>query len=184
MHCTGPLERNDIDAATADALQAWLEADVEWHTERLNLFGRSVEVPRRVAWFGDDGLNYRYSGTDHPACGWPAPLDQLRETLAQATGIAWNFVLLNRYDDGGHYMGWHRDDEATMAGPVCSVSLGASRRFLLEDAAGERHRLELAHGDVLVHPGQWRHCLPQTRTPVGRRINLSFRRLRANGARG
>lgn len=151
---------------------------VRWHAEKIHLFGRSIPVPRQVAWYGDAGVCYRYSGIDHRADGWPDILLQLREQLAAQSGVRYNFVLLNHYRDGNDYMGWHADDEPALAADVCSVSLGASRRFLFEPTDGERVTTDLPHGSVVMIPRQWRHCLPKTRKAVAARINLSFRALR------
>ena len=161
-----------------DEFLVWAEHEVDWRRENVHLFGRQIQVPRRVAWFGEPGLNYRYSGLDHVAQGWPPLLHRLRDELQRTFDVASNFVLLNRYEDGSQYMGWHRDDERNIGRDVCSVSLGAQRRFLLENEAGERQTLQLPHGSVLLHPGRWRHCLPKTALPVGVRINLSFREVR------
>jgi hypothetical protein len=40
-----------------------------------------------------------------------------------------NFVLLSRMVDGEDSIGWHRDAEAELVPPVCSLSLGATRKF-------------------------------------------------------
>lgn len=155
----------------------WCEQAVEWRTEHIQLFGRSVRVPRQVAWFGDPGQRYRYSGTDHHAAGWPEALVPLRDWCRSQYAMDYNFVLLNRYRDGQDSMGWHADDEPELLGDVCSVSLGATRRFLL-DGPLQRHRFNLTHGMALRIPRDWRHAIPKTARPVAPRINLTFRTLR------
>ena len=87
-------------------------------------------------------------------------------------------MLLNRYRSGRDWMGWHRDDEAEVAGRVVSVSLGATRRLRL-DLGGGKVALELEHGSVLVFDGAIRHSLARTRRPVTERINLTFRNIHA-----
>ena len=47
---------------------------VNWQRESFRIFGRPVLAPRQLAWFGDAGLNYRYTGIDHEAVGWPPTL--------------------------------------------------------------------------------------------------------------
>jgi alkylated DNA repair dioxygenase AlkB len=170
----------------AHALMERLLDRVEWHVERLRLYGREVEVPRRVAWCGDSGLNYRYTGTDHPCTGWLPELLPLRERLRVEDGIDCNLVLINRYRDGRDYMGWHSDAERGHQPLIASVSLGATRRFLVRPAdcaaTGPDERtvrkswsLELQHGSLLLMDGRQPHSLPRTRRPVGQRINLTFR---------
>ncbi len=147
-----------------------------WQEERIVLFGRERRVPRRVAWFGDEGVCYRYSGLPHRAGGWLPGLRRIRDELARETGLAFNFLLLNRYRDGRDCMGWHRDDEAMVSHRIASLSLGAERRFLLRPVPGEPSlRLDLAHGSLLIMDGRIPHALPRTRRAVGERVNLSFR---------
>ncbi len=142
------------------------------------MFGRMQQVPRLVAWFGDTGVAYRYSGIDHRARGWPGPLEALRDELCERFAPGLNFVLLNRYRNGRDWMGWHRDDEAAVAGPIVSVSLGAMRRLRV-DLGDETAALELGHGSVLLLDGAVRHSLARTKGPVAERINLTFRRIDA-----
>lgn len=169
--------RGFLAADRADALLATLQ-ERPWQSEHLTLFGRARAVPRLLAWCGDRGLNYRYTGTDHVCGGWWPELGALRRCIAARTGVESNFVLLNRYRAGDDYMGWHRDDERGLACRVASISLGASRRFLIRPSDGERATaLDLEHGSLLILDGAVPHSLPRTRRPVGERINLTFRRL-------
>jgi alkylated DNA repair dioxygenase AlkB len=161
--------------ASAELFQ-WLCEVVPWQQEKIHLYGREHSVPRRVAWFGDPGLDYRYSGRSHPGSGWPPVLEALRDPVAGQLGVRPNFVLLNRYRAGSDSMGWHRDDETGSAPRIASLSLGASRSFLLrEEGASRSRRLMLEDGSLLVFDGRVRHSLPKTRRPIGERINLTFR---------
>lgn len=165
-----------LGGGEAHALLGWLLANADWRTERLKLFGRSIVVPRLVAWYGDPGVSYRYSGIDHDAVGWPPSLASLVRTVRAEFAPGTNFLLVNRYRCGADSMGWHTDDEPALAGPVVSISLGAVRRFHLRTAvdAGTIN-LDLAHGSLLIHPRDCPHAVPKTRRRVGERINLSFR---------
>ena len=158
-------------------LRWWLDLG-SWRQEQITLFGKRRKVPRLVTWYGDQGFNYRYSGTDHPCGGWPDALQALKEWAGEQYQCSYNFVLGNRYRSGEDSMGWHADDEPELLGDVCSVSLGAPRGLLL-DAPQGRVKLELDHGCVIRIPRTWRHALPKTRRASGERINLTFRQLRA-----
>lgn len=158
---------------------------VEWRTETVTLFGRPQVVPRRIAWCGNAGVDYRYSGRSHRCEGWMPLLVPLRERLQRELGAVFDFVLLNRYRSGADAMGWHADDEASL-GPtplLASISLGATRRFLVrvKTGAGRSTQIDLEHGSLLVAWGdsqaRYQHCIPRTRRPVGERINLTFRTL-------
>jgi alkylated DNA repair dioxygenase AlkB len=149
-----------------------------WQTEVFQMFGKPTRAPRSLSWFGDPGLNYRYTGLDHPAIGWPRHLAELRDRVAAKTGARFNFLLLNKYEHGQQYMGWHRDDEAASAPSIASLSIGCARRFRVDANDGIRD-LRLAHGSLLVFDGRLRHTLPKTQTDIATRINLTFRHIGA-----
>jgi alkylated DNA repair dioxygenase AlkB len=186
-----PLARGELRfaerwlaAAKADALFADLLARVPWEVHRIRLFGRMVDSPRLSCWIGDPGASYRYSGALFEPHPWPASLAALRAAVEEAAGARFDSVLANRYRSGSDAMGWHSDDEPEL-GPqpvIASVSLGATRRFVLKAHTGdERLALELPHGSLLVMRGDtqrnYRHALPRTARPVGERVNLTFRQV-------
>ena len=181
------FDRGWLAAAEADALFDALVAQVPWEVHRIRLFGREVDSPRLSCWIGDEGAAYTYSGTRFAPRAWPGGLQALRARLARELGIDFNSVLANLYRDGRDAMGWHSDDEPELgAQPViASLSLGATRRFVLKSrhAPAQRLALELPHGSLLVMRGdtqrRYRHALPRTARPVGPRVNLTFRRVRA-----
>ncbi len=163
----------------ADALFATLRDVLPWKQERIRLFGQQREVPRLVAWQGDAGLCYRYSGVDHAAEGWHPAVAALRERLAGEFRERFDFVLLNRYRNGGDSMGWHKDDEAMAGEFIASFSLGEPRRFLYRPAGRPpSEALTLEHGSLLLFDRRIPHALPKSRKARRERINLTFRRLR------
>lgn len=187
-----PLEDADLaydphwlDAGSAEALAAGLRDTIAWEVHRIRLFGRDHASPRLSCWIGDADASYRYSGTRFEPRPWPAALRPIRERLARELGVDFNSVLANRYRDGGDAMGWHSDGEAEL-GPtpvIASLSLGATRRFVLKHRQHPERKLalELPTGSLLVMAGptqqHYRHALPRTARPVGERINLTFRRI-------
>ena len=174
-----------LPAERADELFATLRQSVPWETHRIRLFGREVDSPRQSCWIGDAEAAYTYSGTRFEPHPWPAELQVLRCQLANELGCEFNSVLANRYRDGRDCMGWHSDNESEL-GPnplIASLSLGATRRFVLKHRhePSRRLELELPHGSLLVMEGDtqrnYKHALPRTAKPVGERINLTFRRI-------
>jgi alkylated DNA repair dioxygenase AlkB len=167
----------------ADALLYAVRTDVDWQQERILIFGERRLVPRLVAWHGDSGASYVYSGTAHEPHAWTSELLEVRAVVERLTRRRYNSVLLNLYRDGNDGMGWHADDEPELGREpaIASVSLGATRRFRL------RHRrrrdvavaLDLPHGSLLLMAGatqhHYLHAVPKTARPVGERINLTFR---------
>jgi alkylated DNA repair dioxygenase AlkB len=169
----------------ASELFRLLRAEIDWRQEEVVIFGKRRLVPRLVAWHGDPGASYTYSGTPHEALPWTPALEQVRHRVQALTGRHFNAVLLNLYRDGRDGMGWHSDDEPEL-GPepaIASVSLGAVRRFCLRHRRrkGMRADLPLPHGSLLLMSGatqrHWVHAVPKTALPTGERINLTFRRV-------
>lgn len=169
----------------ADALFAGLHAQVPWEVHRIRMFGREVDSPRLSCWIGDPGATYTYSRTRFVPHPWPEILVGLRARVEAACGARFDSVLANLYRDGRDSMGWHSDDEPEL-GPapvIASVSLGATRRFVMKHRADASKvlSLELPHGSLLVMAGNtqrfYRHALPRSARVVAPRINLTFRRV-------
>ena len=172
-----------LEPATADSLLDLLMRQVEWRTRTIKMFGKVFEQPRLIAFQGDRGIQYRYSGGCHRAVAWHPRLDELRQRLFNACGLRFNCVLLNLYRDGRDSMGWHADNEPELGKHpvIASVSLGAVRRFVLrrKNRSGTNIALDLEHGSLVLMHGDlqqhWQHQLPKTRRAVSERINLTFR---------
>ncbi|UYZ58528.1 alpha-ketoglutarate-dependent dioxygenase AlkB family protein [Hymenobacter latericus] len=177
-----------LPPADADALLRELTDGIAWRQEPIRLFGREVLQPRLIAWHGDAGAAYRYSGLQLQPAALTPTLHALRLRLQQATGATYNSVLLNLYRHGQDSMGWHADDEPEL-GPapvIASLSLGATRRFRFRRRPNASFEaapvsLDLPHGSLLLMQGptqhNWQHALPKTARPVGPRINLTFRNI-------
>jgi alkylated DNA repair dioxygenase AlkB len=170
----GAFEWPKITACLAEAMP--------WRIETARLFGRERPVPRMTAWFGD--ADYTYSGIRHRAAPFPAIVQRLREWAENISGALYNAVLLNLYRNGGDCVGWHSDNEAGLGDrpTIASLSLGATRRFQFRHRrTKETITLELREGHWLIMAGEtqrfWLHQVPKTTAPVGRRINLTFRRM-------
>ncbi len=186
VHGDVALEAEWLDPAAADRLLDELRDTLPWENHRVRLFGREHASPRLSCWLGDPGAVYRYSGNVFEPRAWTPALLQLRERLQAELGVEFNSVLANRYRNGRDCMGWHSDDERELgdAPMIASVSLGATRRFVVAHRQGqERLAFDLPHRSLLVMAGAtqrcYRHALPRTARPVGERINLTFRRILA-----
>lgn len=169
----------------ADALLDEVIDAADWQQERFSMFGRLVVAPRLTAWYGEPGTTYRYSGVDRPAGTWLPPIRDLAAQVAQAVGWRFNYVLVNRYRDGGDMLGWHSDDEADLGKtPVlAAISVGAERVFRMRPrSGGASTACVLGHGSLLVMWGNsqrdYKHCLPRTRRSVSERLSFTFRRTR------
>ena len=54
-----------VDADLADGWLSEISAQTSWSQPQIKLYGRSIAVPRLVAWYGDADAHYRYSGFTH-----------------------------------------------------------------------------------------------------------------------
>ena len=79
----------------------------------IKVFGKTHNLPRKHAAYGCDGIKYTYSGIKIPATPWEqAPiLKKILEDVKCATDIHYNFVLINRYQNGQDKMGEHKDEK-------------------------------------------------------------------------
>ncbi|NXV83963.1 ALKB2 demethylase, partial [Atlantisia rogersi] len=181
--------------AEADEIFQQLEEQVEYFEgdkTKLQVFGKWHDIPRRQVTYGDPELTYTYSGVTFSPKPWIPVLNRIRDRVTGDTGHTFNFVLINRYKDGGDHIGEHRDDERELVprSPIASVSFGACRDFVFRhcDSRGKNAtrcikpiKLQLAHGSLLLmkYPTNvyWYHSLPIRRRVLAPRINLTFRKM-------
>ncbi|HSM95359.1 MAG TPA: alpha-ketoglutarate-dependent dioxygenase AlkB [Rhizomicrobium sp.] len=143
-----------------------------------------------LGWISDRS-GYRYEPT-HPVTkkNWPAIPQALLDLWSGATGYEAppECCLVNLYR-GPAKMGLHQDrDEAALAAPVLSVSLGDDAVFRIGGTSrkGATRSVKLASGDVLAFGGPARlayHGIDRVAAgtsrlvPGGGRINLTLRRV-------
>jgi alkylated DNA repair dioxygenase AlkB len=162
-----------------------LTRDILWQHDEVVLFGKRYITARKVAWYGDQPFEYRYSGNSHNAKPWTDGLQQIKDKIERATGHQFNSCLLNLYHEGNEGMGWHSDDEKTLepTAAIGSVSFGAVRNFAFRHKESRvKISLELGNGSLLLmeSPTQthWHHALFKTARKTGPRINLTFRKMK------
>ena len=159
----------------SDALFTRLVESVPWRAERRHMYERVVDVPRLLAWYGEDDV-------------LPDPvLDQARAALnrhyREELGEPFVTAGLCHYRDGRDSVAWHGDTigrgrtEDTM---VAILSLGTSRKLVLRPrGGGHAIGFALGHGDLIVMGGScqrtWEHAIPKTARHVGPRISVQFR---------
>lgn len=165
-----------------DMVLARLVAETAWREETVVVYGKRHLQPRLSAWHGNKA--YRYSGLSLAPLPFTPLLDSIRLAAQDATGQAYNSVLLNYYRDGRDSMGMHSDDEPELgpAPAIASVSFGATRTFILRHKASkETLKLPLSDGSLLFMAGclqaNWMHGINKTAKSVGARLNLTFRKI-------
>jgi alkylated DNA repair dioxygenase AlkB len=159
-----------------------LGSNVPWQHDEVVIFGKHIITARKVAWYGDAGLSYTYSGTTKQALPWTPELGELKAIAETRSGVVFNSCLLNLYHDGREGMGWHSDDEKSLVrnGCIASMSFGAERKFSFRHKrTRETASVMLESGSLLLMAGEtqthWHHQLPKSAKVNAPRINLTFR---------
>lgn len=174
-----------LSPAIASDLFQSLQKSTKWRQDKIRVFGREHPLPRLQQWFGDTGQIYKWSGIEMVPEPWNPTLLEIKSQVETASGAQFNSLLINLYRDGRDTVAWHADDEAAL-GPnptIASISLGASRDFLLRhvDRKLQKLSLTLMDGSLLLMAGStqrfWEHSIPRRLGVVGARINLTFRNI-------
>jgi len=171
---------------------------------KIKIMGKEIEVPRwqqsyeKPYWFS--GMMHDPLPTPEEFLSF---LEEAKHSCYDEMYGSFNEILVNWYENGEDYIGAHSDDEKQMVlGPngesiVYSLTLQeepGNRIFRLKPklpskgsiSGDERKRIgkeridmELKNGVVVVMGGlcqkKFKHQVPKTKKPVGRRINVTFR---------
>lgn len=171
-----------LDKTMADSYLDYLLGQIPWQNDEVLMFGKLIVTKRKVAWFGDEGIEYTYSKKTKKPLPWTSELLELKRLVEQKTDTSYNSCLLNLYHNGGEGMSWHSDDEKELKkhGSIASLSFGAARKFAFKHKTTKKTlSLILEHGSLLLMQGtiqdHWLHQLPTTTKVSIPRINLTFR---------
>jgi alkylated DNA repair dioxygenase AlkB len=160
--------------------------EVPWRAEKIVVWGKTYPQPRLIAWYGDVGKNYTYSGINLSPLPWTHALLDIKSRVEAVARTNFDSVLLNYYRDHRDSMGLHSDDEPELGKrPIlASLSLGEERTFILKhksEKALNPVRLKLASGSLLLMKGEtqryWKHGIDKETLACGPRVNLTFRRI-------
>jgi len=170
-------------------------AEAPLYTPTMPGSGRPMSVRMTncgpLGWVTDKERGYRYEPT-HPDTGqpWPAMPPMLLSLWEEVTAHPSppEACLINYYANGAR-MGLHQDrDEADLAAPVLSVSLGDTALFRIggRSRKAPTRSIELKSGDLVLLAGEDRlafhgveRILPGSSAllPEGGRFNLTLRRV-------
>jgi alkylated DNA repair dioxygenase AlkB len=156
-----------------------------WNDPTSISWGRNTPYKRGVAWHGDEGKVYKYSGITVKPFPWNDLLIKIKSKIEEAFPTSYNSVLINDYKTGEIGMGWHSDDEKELGkNPVIgSVSFGAERDFYLKHKYEKdlNEKFLLSNGSLIIMYGStqhyWQHHIPVRKKINERRINLTFRKI-------
>jgi len=157
---------------------------IEWNNEVVVMFGKEITTKRKVAFYSDANIQYRYAQKTKIGIPWTSTLFEIKSIAESYTKVQYNACLLNLYHDGNESMGWHADNEIEIIpnSSIASLSLGAARKFSFKNRnTKETISLQLETGSLLEMKGaiqkNWLHCLPKSTKINTPRINLTFRQM-------
>ena len=192
-HIPGYLDR-DEQQALVEEIRAVVQA-APLYTPEMPRTGKPLSVRMTncgsLGWVTDRERGYRYQDR-HPVTGepWPPIPERLLRLWDEVSAYPHppEACLVNFYDDTAK-MGLHQDrDEADLAAPVVSVSLGDACLFRVGESTrgGRTVSFRLESGDVVVLGGEGRlafhgvdRIYPASSALLkkGGRINLTLRRV-------
>ena len=156
--------------------------EINWQHDVVKIFGKEIITKRKVAFLGDEGISYKYSGKTKIAEKWIKILSEIKSTVEQISGEKFNACLLNYYHNGSEAMSWHSDNEKEILrhSAIASVSFGAERKFgFKHNFSKEEIFLMLENGSLLIMKDKtqiyWKHKLYTNAKITEPRINLTFR---------
>lgn len=156
--------------------------EINWQHDVVKIFGKEIITKRKVAFLGDEGISYKYSGKNKIAEKWLKFILEIKSTVEQISGEKFNACLLNYYHNGTEAMSWHSDNEKEILkhSAIASVSFGAERKFgFKHNFTKEEISLMLENGSLLIMKDEtqiyWKHKLYTNAKIIEPRINLTFR---------
>ena len=156
--------------------------EINWQHDVVKIFGKEIITKRKVAFLGDEGISYKYSGKNKIAEKWLKFILEIKSTVEQISGEKFNACLLNYYHNGSEAMSWHSDNEKEILkhSAIASVSFGAERKFgFKHNFSKEEISLMLENGSLLIMKDEtqiyWKHKLYTNAKITEPRINLTFR---------
>lgn len=164
-----------------------LEKDIQYIPSNeflVRVMGKTFSPFRSIAAYGDPYVSYTYSGLTVRCKPWTPLLSYLKRHVERATGYEYNFVLINRYQNGFSHIGYHRDDEKDLdtSYPICALSFGETRTLIFKRSGYANRIYELESNTLLVMKPPtnlyWSHGIPREKKRTGVRVSLTFRKIR------
>jgi len=137
--------------------------------QQCKMFGKTIDVPRNYALYG---VSYAFAGQRNMS---NEVLPCLEPFLQYG-----NSILINWYEDGTKYIGYHSDDEKGLVGEVFGFSYGAERKFKFQHKkTKEVHDLVLENNSLIIMKehtqANYKHSLPAMKKIMEPRISITVR---------
>lgn len=174
---------NFFNRVESDKLFRKLFETIQWQQDQIQFYGKTLNIPRLTAWYGDLDKSYTYSGISMQPHIWTPELLYIKNKIEKLANVSFSSVLLNLYRNGQDSVAWHCDDEKELGinPTIGSVSFGATRTFKFRHLQDKTliEKIDLTHGSYVLMRGEtqhkWEHEIPKTSKPISPRINLTFR---------
>lgn len=147
------------------------------------IMGKTIPNPR---WEQPYGHSYKYGGIDHDALPLEDPyLILLLEWAKKDSGLEYQGILINWYEDGQHYIGYHADNEKELVpnSPIYSFTYGQERDFYIKSKKDKAYleKIWMKNGSLIIMGGEmqkhYKHSVPKrahNKCPE-KRINITIR---------
>ena len=146
------------------------------------MFGNHTVFKR---WDQSYGLDYWYAGKLHKGQPIEDPfLQSLLQWVCDHSGKEYFAMLINWYENGNHYIGYHSDFEKSIVpnSSIYSFSYGQERDFLIKSKDKTyKQKIQMKNGSLIIMGGEmqkyYKHSVPKralSKCPR-RRINITLR---------
>jgi alkylated DNA repair dioxygenase AlkB len=151
---------------------------------KITMYGKTIDTPRRFKVYGK---TYKFNGMTDDADEDIPDLVLPYLNIINIMDSGYNSVLINWYEDGGEYIGYHSDktDQLVPNSNIYGISFGSERimRFKNKvDATTIDFKLE--DNSIINMMGGcqsvFQHSIIQTKKVCGKRISLTFRKIISN----
>jgi len=173
----------------SDIILQRLLDETPWEERDIEVYGKVYKQPRLIAWYGDDGMDYSYSGIQMTVNPWTELLSALKKEVEELCGVSFNSALLNYYRDGKDSIGFHSDNEKELGRnpTIASVSFGQTRKFIIKAKSfysnDSKLTIGLTDSSVVVMGGTMQkyylHGINKEPTVTNPRVNITFRTIKS-----
>lgn len=193
LDVAAPHDRLSFDGLRRDHLDAtsWVDLVPGWLPDHASVFDLLLEQApwqqgTRVMWDSEVVVPRMTAAIPFPLL---PELEELRAAVSERYETDFDSCLVNLYRDGDDAVAWHGDTVRTrLRNPlVVTVSLGASRRFVVRRRGGGPVLKEYApgEGDLMVMGGamqhDYEHAVPRDKRASGARMSVTMRHSRVSG---
>ena len=148
---------------------------------KITMFGKIIDTPRRFKVYGK---TYKFNGMKEQADDEIPELILPYLDLINTIDTGYNSVLVNWYDGGNEYIGFHSDktDHLVPDSNIYGISFGSERIMRFKN---KEHKtlidFRLEHNSIINMVGGcqdvFQHSIIQNKKISGKRISLTFRKV-------